>query len=240
MFSNIQREKLVELGSRFRAMYLLEQAGYTLGIAVRDGKAIEDLLPENFLNEVEDLVEKVRCAMQDKELMKAEAREATQMQNFALEKAKVWRRKVVRRALRASRLGEEIPEDLLSIGRTNRIPEIQGQVEVMMRLFEENISKMHGKGIDVLLKEGKEILNDLRSADADQEVKRLRALPDSVQDFYEKKGLLYLGLKVINDTGHEFFADNSEMASRYNPSILHRSPGQRKKQEENKSEDTGK
>ena len=59
MFSNIQREKLVELGSRFRAMYLLEQAGYTLGIAVMDGKAIEDLLPENFLKEVQDLVDKV-------------------------------------------------------------------------------------------------------------------------------------------------------------------------------------
>jgi len=214
MFSNISREKLVEMGSRFRGSYLLEQAGYTLGIAARDGKAIEDLLPENFLNEVQDLVEKVRCAMQDKEVMKEEAKEATQKQNCALEKAKVWRRKVVRRALRASRLGEEIPEELLSIGRTNRIPEIQGQIEVMMRLLEENISKMHGKGIDVLLKEGKEILNDFRSADVEQEVKRLRSLPDSVQDFYEKKGLLYLGIKVINDTGHEFFADNSEMASK--------------------------
>lgn len=34
MITNVSKEKLVEVGSRFRAMYLVEQAGYTPGIAL--------------------------------------------------------------------------------------------------------------------------------------------------------------------------------------------------------------
>ncbi|HPA26841.1 MAG TPA: hypothetical protein PK747_00970 [Acidobacteriota bacterium] len=230
MITTVSKEKLVEVGSRFRAMYLVEQAGYTLGIAAKDGQALYDLLPEGFPKGMDGIVGEVKAAMQDKELMKEEAKDATRQQNRAAERAKVWRRKVVRRSTRAMRLGETIPDGLLSVGRTRKIPELQGQIEVMIKLFEENISKMPGKGADQLLAEGREILEIFRSSDATQEVKRLKSLPDSVQLFYEKKGLLYMGLKAVNDAGHELWADDSESASRYNLSILHRNAGKRKEE----------
>lgn len=230
MITNVSKEKLVEVGSRFRAMYLVEQAGYTLGIAAKDGQALCDLLPEGFLKEMDGVVGEVKAAMQDKELMKEEAKDATRQQNLASERAKVWRRKVVRRATRAMRLGESIPDGLLAVGRTRKIPELQGQLEVMIKLFEENISKMPGKGADQLLAEGREILDVFRSSDAAQEVKRLKSLPDSVVSFYEKKGLLYTGLKAVNDAGHELWADETEAAGRYNLSILHRNAGKRKEE----------
>jgi hypothetical protein len=228
MITNISKDKLVEAGSRFRAMYLVEQAGYTLGITAKDGQALRDLLPDGFIEEMNAVVATVRAALQDKELMAEESKFATKRQNRAAEEAKVWRRKIVRRSIRATRLGADIPDGLLSVGRVKKIPELQGQLEVMTKLFEENLAKMPGKGADVLLKEGKEILEAFRATDTDQEVKRLRALPDSVQNFYEKKGLLYMGLKAINDAGHELFADNSEQASRYNLAILHRPSGNKK------------
>ena len=73
MITNVSKEKLVEVGSRFRAMYLVEQAGYTLGIAAKDGQALYDLLPEGFPKEMDGIVGEVKAAMQDKELMKEEA-----------------------------------------------------------------------------------------------------------------------------------------------------------------------
>ena len=92
----------------------------------------------------------------------------------------------------------------------------------MTKLFEANISKMPGKDAQKLLDEGKAIATALKTADAQQEVKRFNELPASVQEFLAKKGTLYTALKVINDAGHELFADNSTQAARYNLSILHR------------------
>jgi hypothetical protein len=47
----VPRNEVIELGQRFRADYLAEQAGYTLGIAAPEGEALSDLLPDEFLNE---------------------------------------------------------------------------------------------------------------------------------------------------------------------------------------------
>jgi hypothetical protein len=228
MSISIVKDELVVLGARFRANYLVEQAGYTLGIAAKDGQVFADLLPEGFIKEVDDNLAQVRAALQDTELMKQEAKDATKKQNSAVTDAKVWRRKVVNRSIRATKFSTGIPDGLLSIGRTSKIPELQGQIEVMIKLFEENLAKMPGKGADKLLEEGKAIAEAFRSSDAEQEVKRLRALPDAVQTFYEKKGLLYVELKALNEAGHELYAHDSEGSGRYNLSILYRSAGKRK------------
>ena len=37
MAISMQKNELVVLGARYRANYLVEQAGYTLGIAAKDG-----------------------------------------------------------------------------------------------------------------------------------------------------------------------------------------------------------
>ena len=43
-------------------------------------------------------------------------------------------------------------------------------------------------------------------------------------DFYVKKAELYLGLKILNEAGHEFYAHNPEAAAAFNLSILYRRP----------------
>jgi len=43
----------------------------------------------------------------------------------------------------------------------------------------------------------------------------------------EQKGTLYTALKVVNDAGHELYADNATAAARYNLSILQRRAGKK-------------
>jgi hypothetical protein len=228
MITEISKDKLIEVGSRFRANYLVDQAGYTLGIAALDGKPVYELLPDGFREEVEAAVEKVDAARKDKALMKAESEEATDVQNEAFRQAKVWRRKVAKRAKNAAEMGKSIPDGLLKISHARTIPALQGQLTEMVKLFEANLGNLHGANLDKLLEEGKKLEVDLRKKDAAQEVKRLKELPDSVKEFYRQKGLLYTGLKMINNAGHELWSADAALAARYSLDILNRNRGKKK------------
>jgi hypothetical protein len=227
MTINVPKDDLVALGARFRADFLVAQAGYTLGLAAQEGEPLLDLLPEGFLGEAQSALAKVSAAKQDKALMAQEAKDATKKHNSAVSQAKVWRRRVVNRAVRGRRFGQAMPDALLSVGRAGKLPELVGQVDEMAKLLEENLALMPGKGAKELLEEVKAIAQALKSGDAEQELKRLKALPSTVRNFYEQKGLLYTALKAINDAGHELWADDSEASGRYNLSILHRRAGKR-------------
>ncbi|MDI7270101.1 MAG: hypothetical protein QME96_19100, partial [Myxococcota bacterium] len=85
----------------------------------------------------------------------------------------------------------------------------------------KNLAGM-GKNAQALLDEGVRLQAALATADAAQEVKRLSTLPAKVRDYYAAKGRLYVGLKVINDAGHELHASDADAAGRYNLKILYR------------------
>lgn len=227
MITEMRTEELVALGARHRADYLVEQAGYTLGLAAAEGKALEELLPEGYLAEVREVVAALTSARQDRALEAAESKEATQAQHQAFKDAKVWRRKVVRRALRARRMGAAVPDRLVKIEQTASGPGLVGQVVEMVRLLEASAGTLHGAGTDALLAEGKALALALQDSDAEQETKRLGTLPDAVRRLYVQKGLLYVGLKVIHDAAQELHAGDQAAASRYNLGILYRS-GKRK------------
>lgn len=225
MTTKKSKEELVEVGGRLRTDYLLEQTGYTLGVAAKDGKPLEDLLPSGYLGEVLDRQRRVQKGMEDRTLIRAESKLATSIQHQTVRKSKVWRRKLVRRAMRAARLGAELPDKLLSYSSVQDGPALVTQIAEMTRLAEANRASLHGTGIDELLAEGRAFVAALGTSDADQEQKVLKEVPDALQRYYEEKGRLYVGLKVINDAGHELHADDPEAASRYNLSILHRRAG---------------
>jgi hypothetical protein len=79
-----------------------------------------------------------------------------------------------------------------------------------------------GKGKDELLAEGKSLIAAMGGAVANHEVKRLKDLPDAVKAFRAQKGLLYIGLKRINDAGGELHSGDARAAAQYNLTILHR------------------
>ena len=225
---NIPREKIIEIGRRVMTDFLAEQGGYTLGIAAAEGEALTDLLPEGFIDYAQGLRDQVNLSRKDKTLMAEESKDATSVQNDAASRAKVWRRRAVRRATRATRFGHSKPDGLLKIGNVSTLAGLTGQLKEMTALYEKHLAKMPGKDPTVLLDEGKAILSLLSTADADQDVKRLRDLPGALRRFYELKGLLYFAIKAINDAGHELYADDATSASRFNLHILYRRGTRRK------------
>ncbi len=223
MITEKSREELIAIGAQHRAANLVQQAGYTLGIAAEEEEEIEEVLEDPAL--VEDVAaarDNVKASMADRELMEQESREHTKRQNEAVRGVKVWRRKAVARAKRAARRGKDIPQELLLIGSARSVPDLIAQLTIMLALFEAHLADLGGARAQALLEEGKTLLIELGGADAAQEVALLASLPEKVRDFYAAKGLLYLGIKLINDGGHELHADSPKEAAKYNMKILYR------------------
>ena len=219
-------EQLVELGARYRSGYLMEQYGYTNGLAVIEGSPLAALLAVNFLAETKIVADKVEAFMNDKTLLESEAKDATQAQNKALQLAKVWRRRVAMRAMSASRLGAGIPDGLSRMTRAQSVPAMANSIDGMIKLLTAHATLLAGPDIQQLVTDGRTLLASLKTVDADQELKRYKNLPDKVKDFYEAKGTLYLCLKTINDAGQSLHADRPELAHRFNLKIMHRHAGQ--------------
>src|SRR4030042_7006616 len=89
---------------------------------------------------------------------------------------------------------------------------------------------LNGPHLDSMIEEGKSLAGKIKAVDAEQEVRRLKNLPDAVKQFHYKKGLLFIGLKVINEAGRELHADNPTDAAKYNLSIVYRNMGKKKEQ----------
>ncbi|MFI5142470.1 MAG: hypothetical protein ACHQQS_01050 [Thermoanaerobaculales bacterium] len=228
MITELTDQELIALGARHRAGYLREQAGYTVGVAAAEGQPLADLLPAGYLDEVKAVCDALMAAGQDKALMAAEAKESTNANHAVTADAKVWRRKVARRASRARRLGKQIPDALLHVPQAKNGPALATDVTEKLKLLQAHQADMPGAGIDALLEDGQALLAALQSSDAQKELKRFADLPGSVQAFYRQKGLLYVGLKVINDAAQELHAGDTVAAARYNMGILYRNSKHRK------------
>jgi hypothetical protein len=169
----------------------------------------------------------VSAARKDKVVAAEEAKGSTQAVNELLRQAKVWRRTVVSRALRAKRLGKKVPDALLKADTVTGVPGIAAQMERMLKLVEANIDNLPGTNLQPLIDEGQSLVDDIKAIDAEQEVKRLKSLPEAVRNFYYQKGLLYTGIKVINDAGRELHANDPSASAKYNLSILYRHTGKK-------------
>jgi hypothetical protein len=228
MITDLPESELAKSGGRHRASYLVQQAMYTLGLARADGAAMAALLPAGFLDEVEQVRDEVDKARQDKTVTAAEAKQATGAQNDNARALKVWLRKAVNRAIRASHTGAKLPDQLTAVGDIQSVPALLDKSSKVFALLAENAATLAKVGPDVqlLIDEGKKLYQDLEQADATQEQTRASHLPAAVTAFYVKKGELYAALKIINSAGHELHADDPQSSARYNLSILHRHGGQ--------------
>lgn len=225
MITEKPRDEVIALGIRCRADHLLEQAGYTLKLVDAEGKPITNLLPDGFVPEVKSKVDTVTTALGDKALQIEVAKSATGTHHTAFADAKIWRRTVARRASCASRIGKAIPEGLLRVSQVRTPAALAVQTHEMLELLQANRAAIPGAGIDKLIAQGKALAATLHSVDADKELKRQNDLPKSVQEFHYEKGLLYLGLKAINDAGQALYANDAVASSRFNLNLLNRRSG---------------
>jgi hypothetical protein len=102
------------------------------------------------------------------------------------------------------------------------------KMEKMLKLVEANADNLPGTSLKPLLKDGLALVDGIKAVDATQELNKLSSLPKAVQNFYFHKGLLFIGIKVINDAGRELHAHDAAAAARYNLSILYRNTHRKK------------
>jgi hypothetical protein len=214
------------IGLRFRGAYLVQQAGYTLGLAALVGTPLAGKLPPNFLDHTAVLRDEVDKAMQDKTVRTVEARQATGTQNQLQRDGKVWVRGVGKRCQSGMELGAPLAPDLGKLSSPATVPGMLEQISKTLSLLTKHAPDMDKVGLPVQsnIDEGRKIFQALQEADTKQEQARSADLPAAVVAFNAKKGELYGALKVINNAGHELFANNPAEAGKFNMTILHRRP----------------
>lgn len=212
------------IGLRFRSSYLVQQAGYTLGLAALAGTPLAGKLPPNFLDRTAAVRDEVDKAMQDKTLRTAEARQATSTQNQLQRAGKVWVRGVGKRCQSGMQLGANLPPELGKVSSPATVPGMLEQMSKTLTLLAKHAPDMETIGMPVQsnLDEGRKIFQALQEADSTQERARSADMPAAVTAFCAKKGELYTLLKVINNAGHELYANNPAEAGKFNMTILHR------------------
>jgi len=216
--------RYIAIGMRHRGPYLIQQAGYTLGLAALVGPALAGKVPPNFLERTAALRSELEKSLEDKTLRTAESRQATSTQNQCRHDAKIWIRQSGRRCLSAMQLGVELPPELGTVSSPPTVPGMLEQMSKTLSLLEKHAADMEKIGLPVqeLIAAGRALHQALQAADSAQERARAADLPAATAAFCAKKGELYTMLKVINNAGHELFADNPAEAGRFNMSILHR------------------
>jgi hypothetical protein len=224
MITDKTQAELAKMGARHRTSYLVQQARYTLGLALGEGPALTALLPAGLLDETAALCDTVDKARQDKAVMAAEAKQATGAQNDSVRELKVWLRKAVNRAVRASHPGAPLPDELTAMGNLQSVPALLEKSSKVLGLLAEHAATLAKVGPDIqsLIDDGKKRFQALEQADILQEQARVSDLSDAVFAFYVAKANLYIALKIINSAGHELHAGDPRASSRYNLSILHR------------------
>jgi hypothetical protein len=203
---------------------LVQQAGYTLGLAALVGTPLAGKLPPNFLDRTAVVRDDVDKAMQDKTVRTAESRQATSVQNQCQRDGKIWVRGLGKRCQSGIQLGVNLPPELGRVSSPATVPGMLEQMSKTLSLLAEHAPDMEKIGLPVQthIDEGRKIFAALQAADSTQERARSADMPAAVAAFCAKKGELYSMLKVINNAGHELYANNPAEAGKFNMSILHR------------------
>ena len=141
--------KYADIGLRFRGAYLVQQAGYTLGIAALEGTALAGKLPPNFLDRTAALRTDVEKAMEDKTVRTSEARQATSTQNQQHYAAKIWVRRIGKRCQSAMQLGAPLAPELEKVRSPATVPGMLDQVQRTLSLLGKHAADMDKVGLPV-------------------------------------------------------------------------------------------
>lgn len=222
--TSLSEADLVKLGERMRSAYLLEQASYTIPLARSEGEPLAKLMRPGLI----DLTEKARASVaksyEDKTVTAEEAKLATEYQHTTLHSITEWGRKASARATAAVLSGATLPAQMTYVPTARSIPARIKEVQGLLGLLEQHTAAMDqvGPPTQPLIDEGRKLCEAIVTSDGEQELKRGSTLPVAVANFYARKAELYIGLKIINQAGHELYAHDLASASRFNLSLLYR------------------
>jgi hypothetical protein len=224
MSTKLDAAKLAAIGQRFRTPYLLQQAGYTLRLAMAEGPPLAALLPGGYLGLVTRLRDDVRRALEDRAVSAMEANQTVATEHEHMRAATIWARKVGKRCQSAMHLGIGVSPELTRLSDSLTVPGMLEQMGKTLALLAGQAAAMDTvlPATQPLLDDGRRLFRALQQSDSAQVRARATDLPGAVTDFLTKKGQLYSALKVINSAGQELCAHDLNSAARFNMSILHR------------------
>ena len=225
--TSLPQLELRAIGQPLRRDYLLEQADYSLALAAADGPELAALLREKFLEALAEIRDEVAHSVDDKVVAAAETKLATGTQNEAARELRLWARAAVQRVGAARRAGVRLPSEMTYPIDSHTVPGLLGQANQLLSLLVEHAATLDSVGAPTqpLIDRGRALAAALTAADKTQEQTRAATLPAAVAAFFEKKGELYTGIKILNHAGHELHAHDPAAAARYNLSILYRRRG---------------
>ena len=197
-------------------------------MAEAEGQPLADLLPDGFIAEVKAADTALGTSANDRALQEADAHESTKTHHTTCAEAKAYCRQVARRCSVGKRVGNKLPDELIYVHPVYSTGELTAKTSRTVELLKANAASVPGKGIDELVAKGERLVGELRTVDSRKEQKRYSDLPKAVQDYYFQKGLLYLGLKAINDAAQALHADDTAAAARFNLNLLNRKTPSRK------------
>ncbi|MBI4617685.1 MAG: hypothetical protein HY720_29000 [Planctomycetes bacterium] len=228
MISLHPRDKLIAIGARRRAVNVRAQGAYTHRLVGEDAPVLALVKPAR-LAELADALAKLTAAMNDREIMKAEAEDLTIDQGDALESAKVWRRTITARAKAAALVPLDVPEGLTSLQGGKGITDVAHDVERLANLAEPALETLAAVEITPeLVKAGRELAAALLDVDTEQDIARFAKLPEKVKDMYVQKALVYLAVKQINLLASSVHTKDAEARKKYNLDHLYRKVRSRK------------
>lgn len=215
-------DELLLLGARFRANNVKAQGSHTLRLLAEDPDAAAIVKPDK-IEALKSSVAKLEKAITDRDAMAVEAKEKTIAQGEALEKAKIWRRVLVKRVQAALVAGIDVPEDLGRMqARGGDFKALARDVRRLASVARKHLGKLAENEVtEELLKEGETSAVVLESADLEQDMARLRALPKKVREMYMEKARVYLHVKGINLLAQSVHPEDGE-AGEWNLDLLYR------------------
>jgi hypothetical protein len=220
--TTLSRDHLVELGSRLRVQYLIEQARYTLGLVAQDSKVSSVAAP--VAAEAQAALAALEGAWRDRAVAAANARSATERQDAQLASAMAWREAFVGPASAARRQGLPMPEGAVRTATRSHNPiAVAADVERLVELGVQNLPSLAAvRASSDLLKRGSAVAAALREADASQELARRNATPEAVRRMRELAAKVHLAVATLNAIAHHVHEGDRSRASQYHMKVLHR------------------
>ncbi len=215
-------DELLLVGARFRANNVKAQGSRTVSLLAEDPDAAAIVKPER-IEALKGSVAKLEKAITDRDVMAEEAKDKTIAQGDALEKAKIWRRVMTLRVKAALVAGVDVPEDLGRMkARGSDFKALARDLRRLAKLAVDHLSKLTDNDVTPdLLAAGEASAAILDSADLEQDMARLRALPRKVREMYIEKAKVYLQVKVANLLAQSVHAEDGE-AGEWNLDLLYR------------------
>lgn len=224
----LERKDYVRIGVRFNGARLSEQAGYSLGLA-RDEAQILALLgitPER-TTQWEAFRTQVETGSRDRGISRDEAVALTGVQNAHARNGKMYIRRVLQIAGNAFAEEPGTFDEFTKIPRPQQsLPKLLEAVNRLAELSTKYASQLSAWGGANLAAEGRGLLDQIKTVDAEQE-RKITSLPTQTEDYYVAKGRLFLAIKQINRAGKTAHIADKVAADRYNLDILYRHTGRK-------------